>query len=129
METLRTYLQQEVHQVAYLFVVVLLAMGVDIVTGLIAASINDTVSSKFGRIGLFKKVAHILALILTVAITFLIPEDKDFYVIFFVMSYSILNETISILENLRKAGIDIRPFSFVVNILRGIVGKENDYED
>lgn len=75
----------------------------DILTGFIQAVINDDVQSKKMREGLLHKSLIVIVLILSVvaSITFNINLISQF-----VSGYIILMETISIFENLKKAGLN-----------------------
>ena len=75
----------------------------DIITGFIQAVINNDVQSKKMRQGLLHKVLIIIILLLSfvASITFNISIISKFVAI-----YIIVMETISIFENLKKAGIN-----------------------
>lgn len=75
----------------------------DFLTGFIQAVINDDVQSKKMREGLLHKSLIVIVLILSVvaSITFNINLISQF-----VSGYIILMETISIFENLKKAGLN-----------------------
>lgn len=75
----------------------------DILTGLIQAIINDDIKSKKMREGLLHKTLIIIVLLLSVIATITFEID---IVCKFVSIYIILMETISIFENLKKAGVD-----------------------
>lgn len=89
----------------------------DIITGFIQAIINNNLDSKKMREGLLHKVLLILLILLSFVVdaTFSLP-----FVSKIVCSYVIIMETISIFENLTKAGLD---FGKLTNILK-IKGKE-----
>ena len=76
----------------------------DILTGFIQAIINKDVDSKIMRTGLLHKVLIIIIVLLSFV------ADLSFnlnFVAKIVCSYVIIMETTSILENLKKAGVDI----------------------
>lgn len=75
----------------------------DIITGFIQAVINNDVKSKIMRQGLLHKILIIIILLLS----FIASASFNLSIISkFVSIYIILMETISIFENLAKAGID-----------------------
>lgn len=76
----------------------------DILTGFIQAIINKDVDSKIMRNGLLHKVLIIIIVILSfvASLTFNLG-----FVSQIVCGYVILMESISILENLKKAGVDV----------------------
>ena len=77
------------------------------VTGYIQAVINHDVQSKKMRVGLLHKTLIFLVIILS----FIVHLAFDLkYVFYFVCIYVVLMEIISILENLKKAGLEIGNF-------------------
>lgn len=92
----------------------------DIITGLIQAIINDDVKSKKMREGLLHKTLIIIVLLLSVVAS----ETFSINIISkFVSVYIILMETISIFENLKKAGVDFD------NLLKIFIKKEDKKEN
>lgn len=93
----------------------------DIITGFIQAIINNDVQSQKMRQGLLHKVLIIIILLLSfiASITFNISIISKFVAI-----YIIVMETISIFENLKKAGIN---FDELLKIF--IVGKKEKKEN
>jgi toxin secretion/phage lysis holin len=89
----------------------------DVLTGFIQAVINNNLDSKIMRLGLLHKVLIILLVILSFVVdkTFNLPIVSKIVCI-----YIIIMETISIFENLTKAGLD---FGRLTDILK-IKGKE-----
>ena len=76
----------------------------DVITGFIQAVINKDVDSQIMRNGLLHKVLIVIIILLSFVV------DLSFNLNFvskIVCGYVILMETTSILENLKKAGIDI----------------------
>lgn len=78
---------------------------VDIVTGFIQALINNNVSSKVMRVGLLHKILIIIVIItgFVGGMAFNLPIIPKF-----ICGYIVIMETISIFENLAKAGLDIK---------------------
>lgn len=95
---------------------ILFSVG-DILTGLIQAVINDDVQSKKMREGLLHKSLIIIVLLLSVVASQTFTID---IVSKFVSIYIILMETISIFENLKKAGINFD------NLLKIFIKKEQN---
>lgn len=89
----------------------------DVLTGFIQAVINNNLDSKIMRQGLLHKVLIILLVILSFVIdrTFTLPIVSKIVCI-----YIIIMETISIFENLTKAGLN---FGKLTDLLK-IKGKE-----
>lgn len=92
----------------------------DILTGFIQAIINKELDSKIMRNGLLHKVLIILVILLSFIM------DLTFnlgFVSKVVCSYVILMELTSILENIKKAGIDIGKLT---EILKNKGGEKNE---
>lgn len=89
----------------------------DVLTGFIQAIINNNLDSKIMRQGLLHKILIILVVILSFVVdrTFNLPIISKIVCI-----YVIIMETISIFENLTKAGIN---FGKLTDLLK-IKGKE-----
>ena len=88
-------------------------MLADIITGIIQAVINKNLDSQKMREGLLRKLGLILIIILGFIIryAFNIPIISKAIVI-----YILLMESLSILENLKKAGIDFGKFGELLKV-------------
>jgi len=123
---------------------VLIAICMDVVSGLVAAMASgEKLSSRVGWIGFWKKMALILALafgifmdsfipILLGTITLEIPFTMPIGTI--VGCYIVINEAISIIENINKASPTALP-KWIKKLLEGASktidegGKDNDKQD
>lgn len=76
----------------------------DIVTGFIQAKINNDVDSKKMRTGLLHKSLIIIIIILSFVLEYAFSLK---YISSFVCVYVVVMEIVSILENLKKAGVDL----------------------
>lgn len=121
-------------QYGILIVLVAVAIIFDIVTGLIKAKIHENISSKKGTKGMFKKVSILFTLFfgffLDYAITYIcgyvsieIPFNLPFGMI--IGFYIILNECISICENLYACNPNIMP-TWIVKMLQATKDKFED---
>lgn len=109
-----------------LIALVLFAMVFDIVTGLLKAKITGTVSSQAGTRGFAKKVALLTCLFfgfyLDYAIPFMVKQGLNFVIPFMMpigmifSFYIVLNEGISVLENLDACGVKLP--KYVVKMLK-----------
>lgn len=88
----------------------LLFMLFDIITGYIQAIINKNVDSSIMRKGLLHKIL----LIIIIAGSFLLDVTFSLKISVVICIYIIIMELTSILENLKKAGIDI-PLTKIFN--------------
>ena len=103
--------------------VLMAAMIIDYVTGMAAAWHNKKLSSKKGLSGIIKKISYLALVCVGMGVDWLIYSgikqvgiDLD-YTIFFgllVTIWLIINELISILENLGSIGVPLPKFLFAV---------------
>ena len=98
-----------------MFKIISVLVGVDIATGIINSILKKKLSSKRSYVGMFKKVS-----ILGVAITAFIIEDilKIERVGEIVVTFFIITESLSILENCNEMGIPIPKFLKDILILK-----------
>lgn len=97
---------------------VIFSLG-DIITGFIQAVINNDVKTYVMREGLLHKVL----IILIVLLSFVADVTFSLHIISKVVCiYVILMETLSVCENLTKAGIDLKYLTKILNI----EGKEEE---
>lgn len=76
----------------------------DIITGYVQAIINKNIDSQKMRTGLLHKILIVLVIILSFIIQFTFNIN---YISSIVCLYVIIMETVSIFENLKKAGLDL----------------------
>ena len=101
----RTELTEEIHYSHdyWIFLLPLILIASDVVSGWIQATINSTWDSTKMRKGLFRKGGEMLVVVVAWLIGIAIP--LDFNIAFFFSIYIVLMETISVIENLDLAGI------------------------
>lgn len=80
----------------------------DIISGYIQAFINNNVDSQKMRLGLLHKALILLVIILSFVIECAFSLK---FISSFVCMYVIFMELVSILENLKKAGVDLGKFA------------------
>lgn len=104
------------HKYGIMIALVLFAIVFDVLTGIIKANMNGGLSSKVGKKGFWGKVAEMVALFfgffLDYAIPYMcaslaikIPFDTPFGLI--ICFYIVLNEGISVIENLNACGVGL----------------------
>ena len=95
------------------FITPLIFMLADIISGFTQAIINKTIDSQKMREGLLRKFLLIIILVLSFIgqYAFNIP-----YISKAVTIYLVVMETVSILENIQKAGIDLKIFGELFKI-------------
>lgn len=100
-------------------IIVAAVMGCDYLSGVAAAWINGTLSSRVGIIGIVKKIAYALIVVVGIAIDWIVQAAAEkvgidagnfFFFALLVSVWLIINECISIIENVARMGVDIPPF-------------------
>ena len=89
-----------------LFIVLLIMVAIDYITGVIAAAINGSLSSDVGFKGLLKKGCILLVLIIAVQLDKLVSGGVMLFRTLVCLFY-IANEGLSIIENLGKVGLPL----------------------
>lgn len=99
--------------------VLIIFLVVDWLTGLAAAGIANEISSRVGIIGIIKKVCYLVVVVVGMGVDYIIgiagaqlgyDLSKVFTVALVVIVWLILNEFISILENLDEIGVPLPSF-------------------
>lgn len=89
----------------WVFLLPLVLMAADVVTGWIQASVNGTWDSTKMRKGLFRKSGELLVIIVAYVIYEAIALPVDVPV--FISGYVVIMEILSVLENLDQAGVPV----------------------
>lgn len=118
MEIIRRMATADNTAAIFVLALVLLAMILDFLTGYAAAWADKRVTSSIGINGLLRKAVSIIILISIIPLLALFPPligDSALMVIY--MSYLVFEWT-SILENLKKLGINIGPLEKILGMLK-----------
>lgn len=101
----RTELTEEIHYSHdyWIFLLPLVLIASDVVSGWIQATINSTWDSTKMRKGLFRKGGEMLVVVIAWVVGIAIPMDVNIAVFF--SAYIVLMELVSVIENLDLAGI------------------------
>lgn len=100
-------------------IVLILMMVIDYITGIAAAWVQHELSSRTGIVGIIKKISYLFAVAVAVVVDYVIanavvaakPELTGLNVFgLLVTVWLILNECISILENLSEIGVPLPKF-------------------
>ena len=83
----------------------LIAIVLDYVSGVLKAFVTKELSSKIGVMGIIKKVAVLLIVMLAVLVDRVTGETGAIRTL--VIYYFVANEGLSVLENLAKAGVPV----------------------
>lgn len=117
-------------------IVLFIAMTADYISGMTAAYISAELSSKRGIQGIVKKLSYMVMVAVAMGVDWLIHSglgafninvDCDMWVGLIVTAWLIINEMISILENLSRIGVPMP--SFLINIvqkLKNTVDKDGE---
>lgn len=98
---------------------ILILMALDLITGIMQAYANKDLKSGKMSTGLIKKFALLLVLIGIVPLTIILPEIVSVAVIISVYFLEMVNELLSIVENLNKMGIAKELFNPIMKRLEG----------
>lgn len=120
-------------------IILICAMIIDYATGMTAAFYNAELSSKKGIKGIIKKVGYLALVAAAMIVDWLIccglqqiNVDIQYSVFFAILVavWLIINELISVLENLSRMGVPIPNFlKKIVNRLKNTVEKGDDKDD
>lgn len=110
----------------WIFLLPLIGAGADIATGWIQASVNNNWKSVIMRKGLYRKSGELLIVVLGFVAEQAVPVIGQYRLATWISLYICIMESISVLENLDKAGV-----GFPKSILRklGKVKEELDGDD
>ena len=100
-------------------VILFLVMVVDYVSGMVRSWVNGELCSHVGILGIVKKVSYLLAVVVAIVTDWAVQTAAGqlgadfsgfFYFGLLVTIWFILNECISILENISEIGVPLPPF-------------------
>ena len=125
--------------VAVPIIILVIAMIIDYITGMMSAWLNAELSSKKGIKGIVKKISYLALVAVAMIVDWLICcglqqiNVNIKYSVFFavlVTVWLIINELISVLENLSRMGVPIPNFlKKLINRLKTTVDKGDDQSD
>lgn len=125
--------------VAVPIIILVIAMIIDYITGMMSAWLNAELSSKKGIKGIVKKISYLALVAVAMIVDWLIFQglrqiniDMKYSVFFAVLVavWLIINELISVLENLSRMGVPIPNFlKKLINRLKTTVDKGDDQSD
>lgn len=117
-------------------IVLVVVMVIDYITGMAEAYTNKTINSRIGIIGILKKVLYFALVAVGIVADYLITSalvqihinfEVNYCIGMIVTIWLIINELISILENLSEMGIPLPEFLIkIVKRLKNTVDKESE---
>ena len=111
------------HQLVGPLIILAIVMIADYITGLAAAWVNSELSSRAGIVGIIKKIGYLFAVAVAIVVDYVVQtaaagagmEVGNFHVFgLLVTIWLILNECLSILENLSEIGVPLPAFLVAV---------------
>lgn len=122
---IQSLMQDEFGKVVVWLGFILILMFIDIMTGFIQAYVNRNLKSRAMSVGLLKKAGLFLVLLGIIPLAVLMPDIIGVSVIIGVYVIEIVNELLSIIENLQKMGVNIKIFD---PIMQRLNGKDDKHE-
>lgn len=106
---LKNLIDSQDGQILYILSLIAIAMIIDFFTGTIAAKINPSIDfvSKKGINGILRKLCSMIVMIFFVPVAVLLPNDTGIALLYVTYLGYLLFEVTSVLENLKKMGIDV----------------------
>ena len=102
-------------------IILIIAMVLDYISGIIKSYETNTLSSKVGAKGIIKKFSYFLVIVISFIIDFILcnytlNEINLYYPIVseIIIAWFVINEVISILENVSEIGVPLP--KFIINI-------------
>lgn len=120
-------------------IVLIVVMIIDYLSGMAQAYVSHTLNSRIGIIGILKKVGYLATVAVAIIADYIISEalmllgtdiKLSYYIGLVVTIWFIINELISILENLSEIGTPIPKFlTKIIKRLKITVEKKTDTEE
>lgn len=111
-------MKDEYGKIVIWLVFILVLMAIDVLTGFIQAYTNHDLKSGKMSTGLLKKFALLLVMVAIVPLTVVLPGIVSVTVVISVYTLEMVNELISILENLNKLGVGTNVFDPIMKRLK-----------
>lgn len=123
-EFLRNLLQTEDTKILFILALIAISMILDFATGTIAAKINNNIKfeSQKGINGILRKICSMIVMIFFIPLSVLVPEGIGTTLVYVLYLGYLVMEVTSVLENLKKMGIDTSLFT---NFLKNIEKRKN----
>ena len=120
-------------------IVLIVVMVIDYLSGMAQAYVSHTLNSRIGVVGILKKVGYLATVAVAIIADYIISEalmllgtdiKLSYYIGLVVTIWFIINELISILENLAEIGTPIPKFlTKIIKRLKVTVEKKTDTEE
>lgn len=102
-------------KIFFILGLIAIAMIIDFLTGTISAKINQNIVSQKGINGILRKICSMIVMIFFIPVSILIPEGIGIGLVYVLYLGYLMMEIKSILENLKKMGLDVTLFKTFVD--------------
>lgn len=102
-------------KIFFILGLIAVAMIIDFLTGTVSAKINQNIVSQKGINGILRKICSMIVMIFFIPVSILIPEGIGIGLVYVLYLGYLMMEIKSILENLKKMGLDVTLFKTFVD--------------
>ncbi|MFP5493679.1 phage holin family protein [Parvimonas sp. G1641] len=102
-------------KIFFILGLIAIAMIIDFLTGIVSAKINQNIISQKGINGILRKICSMIVMIYFIPVSILIPEGIGIGLVYVLYLGYLMMEIKSILENLKKMGLDVTLFKTFVD--------------
>lgn len=116
-EFLRDLIGTQDTKILFVLGLIAIAMIIDFLTGTVAAKINNNIvfESQKGINGILRKICSMIVMIFFIPVSILLPDGIGIGLVYVLYLGYLVMELKSILENLKKMGLDTSLFSKFVD--------------
>lgn len=116
-EFLRELIGTQDTKILFVLGLIAIAMIIDFLTGTVAAKINNNIvfESQKGINGILRKICSMIVMIFFIPVSILLPDGIGIGLVYVLYLGYLVMELKSILENLKKMGLDTSLFSKFVD--------------
>lgn len=109
---LKHYIVTNNNKIIFILSLIAIAMIIDFLTGTISAKINTNIifESQKGINGILRKISSMLVMVFFIPVSVLLPDEIGITLVYVLYLGYLVMEIKSILENLKKMGIDTSLF-------------------
>ena len=127
-ETLRNFMLTQDGKLLYVLAVLAILMGLDFISGTVAAIINKNIDfkSKVGIYGILRKIISLISMISLIPLAIIIPGDVGIMLVYTLYIGYLVMEFKSIIENLDKMGVTVGPFKIFLNNFEQFVNNKRN---
>lgn len=116
-------------KIFFILGLIAIAMIIDFLTGTVSAKINGNIISQKGINGILRKICSMIVMIFFIPVSILIPEGIGIGLVYVLYLGYLFMELKSILENLKKMGVDVSLFKNFVDEVEKNKKWEKNYEN